>query len=121
ASIGIAYIPDHGEDLSTVLRCADVAMYEAKRSGSGVEVYKPETNPRAGQQLTLLTELRRAIGNGELELYYQPKCDTHGGIDQVEALVRWNHPQRGLLAPAAFIPLAERTSLIKSLTTWVLQ
>jgi diguanylate cyclase (GGDEF)-like protein len=120
ASIGIALTPDHGDDLVTLLRCADVAMYQAKRQGSDVAVYDPETDPHEAQQLTLLAELRRAIPNGELELYYQPKSPIAGPVTEVEALIRWNHPRRGLLPPAAFLALAERTSLIKQLTHWVL-
>ena len=120
ASIGIALTPEHGDDLTTLLRCADVAMYQAKRQGSDIAVYDPETDPHEAQQLNLLAELRRAIPNGELQLYYQPKSPIAGPVTDVEALIRWNHPQRGLLPPAAFLPLAERTSLIKPLTHWVL-
>ena len=121
ASIGIALAPEHGSDLGVLLRCADVAMYQAKRDGTDVAVYDPQTNPREAQQLTLLGELRRGIGNGELQLHYQPKCSAAGQVSEVEALIRWNHPQRGQLPPAAFLPLVERTSLIKQLTRWVLR
>ena len=120
ASFGVAVAPEHGTDLTSLLRSADVAMYDAKRASSGVTLYDPRTDPREAQQLTLLGELRRAIGAGQLRLHYQPQCGTDGRVDQVEALIRWQHPERGLLAPDAFIPLAERTSLIKPLTTWVL-
>jgi diguanylate cyclase (GGDEF)-like protein len=120
ASIGAALGPDHGTDLTSLLRSADVAMYDAKRAGSGVAAYDPRTDPREAQQLTLLGELRRAIGDGQLRLHYQPQCRADGRIEQVEALIRWQHPDRGLLPPDAFIPLAERTTLIKPLTTWVL-
>ena len=120
ASIGVALAPDHGTELSTLLRCADVAMYAAKRSGGNVAVYDPQTDSRDEQQLTILGELRHAITAGQLRLHYQPKCDTSGAVNDVEALVRWQHPHRGLLGPAAFLPLAERTALIKPLTTWVL-
>jgi diguanylate cyclase (GGDEF)-like protein len=120
ASVGAAVAPDHGTDLTSLLRSADVAMYDAKRAGSGVAAYDPRTDPRETQQLTLLGELRRAIGDGQLRLHYQPQCRTDGRVDQVEALIRWQHPEQGLLPPDAFIPLAERTSLIKPLTTWVL-
>jgi diguanylate cyclase (GGDEF)-like protein len=120
ASIGIALNPEHGDDLNALLRCADVAMYQAKRQGSDIAVYDPESDPHEAQQLNLLAELRRAIPNGELQLYYQPKSPIAGSVTEVEALIRWNHPQRGLLLPAAFLPLAERTSLIKPLTHWVL-
>jgi diguanylate cyclase (GGDEF)-like protein len=120
ASIGVALAPDHGNDLDALLRCADVAMYQAKRHGTDIAVYDPETDPREAQQLNLLAELRRAIPNDELELFYQPKSPVSGPVTEVEALIRWNHPQRGLLTPASFMPLAERTSLIKPLTHWVL-
>jgi diguanylate cyclase (GGDEF)-like protein len=120
ASIGIALTPEHGSELAALLRCADVAIYQAKRLGSDIAVYDPETDPREARQLTLLAELRRAIPNGELQLYYQPKSPITGPVTEVEALIRWNHPQRGLLPPATFVPLAERTSLIKPLTHWVL-
>jgi diguanylate cyclase (GGDEF)-like protein len=119
-SIGAAIAPDHGEDLQTLLRCADVAMYDAKRHGGGVLIYDAATDPRESGQLTMLAELRKGITEGQLRLYYQPKASITGSISQVEALVRWQHPRRGLLMPADFIPLAERTSLIKPLTSWVL-
>jgi diguanylate cyclase (GGDEF)-like protein len=121
ASIGVALAPDHGSDLAALLRCADVAMYQAKRQSSDIALYDPDTDPREAQQLNLLAELRRAIPNGELELYYQPKSPVAGSVTEVEALIRWNHPRRGLLAPDAFVPLAERTSLIKPLTDWVVR
>ena len=120
ASIGIALAPDHGHDLGVLLSRADVAMYQAKRQKTHVALFDPQTDPRESQQLALLAELREAIPRGELELYYQPKCATSGDITEVEALIRWNHPVRGLLAPAAFMALAERTVMIEQLTAWVL-
>jgi diguanylate cyclase (GGDEF)-like protein len=120
ASIGVALAPDHGSDLGDLLRCADVAMYQAKRQGSDIALYDPATDPHEAQQLNLLAELRRAIPNGELQLYYQPKSPVAGPVTEVEALIRWNHPRRGVLVPASFLPLAERTSLIKPITHWVL-
>jgi EAL domain-containing protein (putative c-di-GMP-specific phosphodiesterase class I) len=120
ASVGIAMSPDHGGDLETLLRFADVAMYGAKNNGFGVTMYDPAMDTRDGQQLTVLTELRRAINAGELRLHYQPKCRPDGSTEHVEALVRWQHPDRGLLGPYAFVPLAEQTSLIKPLTAWVI-
>jgi diguanylate cyclase (GGDEF)-like protein len=121
ASIGVALAPQHGQDLPTLLRCADVAMYEAKRASAGVAVYDVATDPREAQQLNLLGELRRALNSDELRLYYQPKSTAGGQITQVEALLRWQHPERGLLGPAHFVPLAERTSLVKPMTAWVLE
>jgi EAL domain-containing protein (putative c-di-GMP-specific phosphodiesterase class I) len=121
ASFGVALAPQHGGDLTTLLKHADVAMYEAKRAGTGVVVYDMSTDSRKAQHLSVLAELRAGIEAGELRLHYQPKCHPDGRIDEVEALVRWQHPTRGLLSPADFVPLAERTSLIKPLTAWVLQ
>jgi diguanylate cyclase (GGDEF)-like protein len=121
ASFGVAVSPEHGTDLSTLLKRADVAMYDAKRAGGGVAIYDISTDSREAQHLSVLAELRLAITAGELRLHYQPKCHPDGRIDEVEALVRWQHPTRGLLPPVAFVPLAERTSLIKELTAWVLQ
>ena len=121
ASVGVAVCPEHGNDLLTLLKRADVARYEAKRSGAGVAVYDTSTDSRVGQHLTVLADLRQAFSADELRLYYQPKCHPDGRIDEVEALVRWEHPTRGLLPPVAFVPLVEQTSLIKPLTAWVLQ
>ena len=121
ASVGVAVHPQHGSDLITLLKRADVAMYDAKRHGTGVAVYDISTDSREARHLSVLAELRQAIVAGELRLHYQPKCRPDGRIDEVEALVRWQHPTLGLLSPAAFVPLAERTSLIKPLTAWVLQ
>ena len=120
ASVGIAFGPMHGTDTPTLLKCADVAMYDAKRAGSGVQVYDPQTDPREAQQLTMLGELRKGIAENQLRLHYQPKCRADGTIEEVEALVRWQHPERGLLPPSAFVPLAERTALVRPLTIWVL-
>jgi diguanylate cyclase (GGDEF)-like protein len=120
ASVGIALSPEHGNDVDTLLRHADVAMYHAKNSGLGVTTYDPATDSRDEQQLTVLTELRHAITAGQLRLHYQPKCRPDGTIEHVEALVRWQHPDRGLLGPYAFLALAEHTSLIKPLTAWVI-
>jgi diguanylate cyclase (GGDEF)-like protein len=121
ASVGVALSPEHGDDLGTLLKRADVAMYEAKRAGTGVAVYDLSTDSREAQHLAVLAELREGIEAGQLRLHYQPKCHPDGRIDEVEALVRWQHPTRGLLMPVDFVPLAERTSLIKPLTAWVLQ
>ncbi len=120
-SIGVSLAPGHGTTLSHLLRGADVAMYEAKRRGGGVSLYDPETDPREAQQLSLLADLRRGIIDNQLRLHYQPKSTRDGQVDQVEALVRWQHPVRGLIPPNDFVPLVERTSLIKPMTEWVLR
>jgi predicted signal transduction protein with EAL and GGDEF domain len=120
-SIGVATFPDHGEDADTVLRHADVAMYQAKETRAGTAAYDPEQDLNDEARLTLAGELRRAIQNEELVLQYQPKAElTSGRIVGAEALVRWQHPERGFIPPNEFIPIAERTGLIKQLTRYVL-
>jgi diguanylate cyclase (GGDEF)-like protein len=121
ASVGVALAPEHGDDMTTLLKRAEVAMYEAKRAGTGVVVYDVATDSREAQHLSVLAELREGIDAGQLRLFYQPKCHPDGRIDEVEALIRWQHPTRGLLPPSEFVELAERTSLIRPLTAWVLQ
>jgi len=121
ASIGIALYPEHGADARTLLRRADVAMYAAKQKQSGYSFHRDDDESRTPDQLSLVVELRGAIERNELELYYQPKLHMRTGImTRCEVLMRWNHPKRGLLAPVHFIPLAERTGLIRSLTDWLL-
>lgn len=122
ASIGIALAPAHGDDAATLLRHADVAMYVAKRGHQGHAVYDPAQDGNNPLRLGLMGELRAAIAQGELLLYYQPKLDhTSGRVSGVEALLRWPHPVHGLIAPDQFIPLAEQTGLIAPLTWWVLE
>jgi diguanylate cyclase (GGDEF)-like protein/PAS domain S-box-containing protein len=122
ASVGIALYPAHGDDPATLLRHADVAMYLAKRSGSGYALYSAEQDEHSPTRLALMHALRRAIEQEELLLYYQPKVDgRRGTLTGVEALVRWQHPERGLLPPDEFIPLAEYTGLIQPLSLWVLR
>jgi diguanylate cyclase (GGDEF)-like protein len=121
ASIGIARYPGHGEDPSSLMRAADVAMYEAKRTKSGYSIYDPAHDERRQEFLTLLGELRRAVDSGELVLHYQPKMYlAESRVTSVEALVRWRHPTRGFIEPADFIPFAEQTGYITSITRWVL-
>jgi diguanylate cyclase (GGDEF)-like protein len=121
ASIGIARFPEHGEDGSALMRAADVAMYEAKRGKTGFEIYDPAHDERRQEFLTLLGELRRAVEAGELVLHYQPKINlADGRATAVEALVRWRHPHRGFIEPVDFIPFAEQTGYISSITRWVL-
>jgi diguanylate cyclase (GGDEF)-like protein/PAS domain S-box-containing protein len=120
ASIGIALYPVHGADARTLLRRADVAMYAAKQAQMGYTFHRDEYDSRTPDDLSLVVEMRSALERDELELYYQPKLHLRSGlVTRVEVLVRWNHPQRGLLAPPAFIPLAERTGLIRPLTDWI--
>jgi EAL domain-containing protein (putative c-di-GMP-specific phosphodiesterase class I) len=121
ASVGIAVYPDDGEDVGTLLRRADVAMYLAKEHRSGFERYSPERDLHSLSRLSILGELRSAIDIGELVLHYQPKVDASTGkLMGVEALVRWRHPTRGLLYPVDFLLLAERSGLIIDLTDLVL-
>ncbi|HEX2293310.1 MAG TPA: EAL domain-containing protein [Gaiellaceae bacterium] len=121
ASVGIALFPDHGSDVQSLLQRADVAMYIAKEHPSGYEVYTRERDDYSPDRLTLLTELRRGIDRGELVLHYQPKADLRTGeITGVEALVRWRHPERGLIGPDEFIPAAQKTGVIGPLTLFVL-
>ena len=121
ASIGIARYPDHGSDVDLLLQRADVAMYVAKQKGATHALYTPELDHHDTASLTLLSELPRAIRERELVLHYQPKVDAQtGSLAGVEALVRWQHPARGLIGPDEFIPAAERTALIEPLTRFVL-
>jgi diguanylate cyclase (GGDEF)-like protein len=121
ASMGVAVYPDHGSELSDLLRCADVAMYEAKQSGIVVRLYRPDGDARTRDQLALLDDLRTVNWERELVLHYQPKLDLRTSeIRGVEALARWRHPTSGLLYPNDFVPLAERTGLIHELTKAVL-
>jgi diguanylate cyclase (GGDEF)-like protein len=121
ASIGIALCPDHGTDVHELVQRADVAMYDAKRSRTNIETYSEDRDPYSEERLQLLGELREAIRAGQLVLHYQPKIGVESdAVIGVEALVRWEHPERGLLPPSEFVPLAERTGAIGDLTRWVL-
>jgi diguanylate cyclase (GGDEF)-like protein len=121
ASIGVAIFPEHGSDPGTLLRRADVAMYVAKRNQSEFSLYSPELDQHSPDRLSLAAELRAAIEQDQLELFYQPKADMASGrITSVEALVRWRHPQRGLVPPDEFIPLAEQSGQVRALSRWVL-
>jgi diguanylate cyclase (GGDEF)-like protein len=122
ASIGIALFPDHGLTADDLLRHADIAMYIAKRSRTGVAVYERGYDSSQQQHLSLLGELRNAVEHGQLRLYYQPKVQLNSAaVTAAEALIRWVHPVRGLVPPDQFIPFAEQTGYIKVLTHWVLQ
>ncbi len=121
ASLGIAMYPDHGDDVETLVQHADVAMYIAKSSTSSFELYDCRHDRNSAGRLALLGELRHAIDSNEFTLHYQPKASLETGeVDGVEALVRWIHPERGMVPPDEFIPLAEQTGVIKPLTAWVL-
>ena len=121
ASIGVARYPEHGRDVDLLLQRADVAMYLAKDSGTPHAIYTAELDHHDTASLTLLAELPRALRNRELVLHYQPKLDVHTGkLAGIEALVRWQHPARGLIPPGDFVPAAEKTGLIQPLTRYVL-
>ena len=121
-SIGIAMAPDHGTDGTTLLRRADVAMYEAKSKGSSFEVYDPQFDGYSTRRLAMAAELRSAIETDEILLAYQPKADIASGrVIGVEALARWPHPRHGVVPPDEFVELAERTGLITPLTEHVLR
>ncbi|MEP7243226.1 MAG: EAL domain-containing protein [Gammaproteobacteria bacterium] len=121
-SIGIAHFPEHGSDAQTLVRNADIAMYVAKRNKSGFATYDPHYDTSQQEHLSLLGELRRAVEQNELRVFYQPKVSLHSAnVSSVEALLRWEHPSRGLVSPALFIPFAEHTGYIKILTRWVLR
>jgi diguanylate cyclase (GGDEF)-like protein len=121
-SVGVACLPEHAHDSSTLMRKADVAMYTAKVHRLGVAVYSPDEDDSSPARLVLLGDLHRAIERpDELLLHYQPKIELASGRTVgVEALMRWRHPTRGMLAPNLFIPLAEQTGLIVSLTRFAL-
>ncbi|MCY7373093.1 MAG: bifunctional diguanylate cyclase/phosphodiesterase [Spirochaetaceae bacterium] len=120
ASAGISLHPADAGDASSMLQHADVALYVAKRTHQGISVYDAAQDEHTPQRLRLLGELARGIDDGELVMHYQPQLDLSGSVRGVEALVRWQHPERGLLPPAEFIPVAERTGLIHPLTDVVL-
>jgi diguanylate cyclase (GGDEF)-like protein len=121
ASIGYVIAPDDGTEVNQLMQRADVAMYVAKSKQTGLARYDAADDHYDAAKLSLVTELRLAIPDGQLVLHYQPTVSmTDGSIEGVEALVRWRHPSLGLLPPAAFLPLAEQTDLIEALTTWVL-
>jgi len=121
ASVGIAGFPEHGLDTETLLQRADNAMYEAKRLKTGVEVYLQGKDKASRRTLALSGELRGAVDDNQLLLHYQPKARlSDGAVVSVEALVRWNHPWYGMVPPNEFIPLAERTGVMRPLTINVL-
>ncbi|MCZ3388376.1 MAG: EAL domain-containing protein [Actinomycetia bacterium] len=123
ASLGIALSPDHGDDVHTLMRRSDIALYEAKRERARFCAYSNEDEDvHTPQRLTILTDLRSAVEDDQLFLVYQPKINvTSGEVCGVEALVRWNHPTRGIQYPDTFIPLAENTGLIAPITFFVLE
>ena len=121
ASLGIASYPKHGNTTSALLKSADVAMYQAKHNKLGYCIYNPMSDTHTPDRLSLMTELRDAIQNDELMLFYQPKFNmTTRSIIGLEALLRWQHSDRGFIPPTEFIPMAEQSGLIRQLTHWVI-
>jgi diguanylate cyclase len=120
ASFGIALHPADGRDVETLLNAADAAMYQGKRGTDAVVVFDAALATQPSQQLSLQHDLRRAMDDDQLRLEYQPQIDLHSGrVVSVEALLRWDHPERGLLLPGAFLPVAEQTAVMAALTEWV--
>ena len=123
ASIGISFFPRDGEDFQTILRHADMAMYQAKDSGKNTwRFFSRELNLQASERMEIETELRKALAERKLELFYQPKLAVDGiHVHGAEALIRWRHPERGFMNPGVFIPIAENTGLIHPLGQFVLE
>jgi EAL domain-containing protein (putative c-di-GMP-specific phosphodiesterase class I) len=120
-SIGVALHPEHTDSVPRLLQLADVAMYQAKEERTGVEVYRPERDIHTPDRLGLLGSLRRAIENDELVMHFQPTVSFPAGSPVgVEALVRWDHPERGLIYPDAFLDLVEQSGMMRQLTHVVL-
>jgi len=120
AGIGIAVFPRHGREAGLLLSRAELAMYAAKRQRSGSQAYEPRLDAGSQESLTLLGELRHAVAHDELRLFLQPKVDLgRGTVVGAEALVRWQHPQRGLLPPLEFVPFAEQAGFVRPISVWM--
>jgi diguanylate cyclase (GGDEF)-like protein len=121
-SVGIALAPEHGSDGTTLLRRADVAMYEAKGAGSSIEVYDPQRDRYSTKRLALVSDLRDAVDSGAINVQYQPKARlTDGEVVGIEALSRWTHPNYGPVPPEEFIGIASNTGIIRPLTEYLMR
>ncbi|MGE5453043.1 MAG: EAL domain-containing protein [Acidobacteriota bacterium] len=122
SGIGVACSPEHGVDVDVVMSRAEMAMYAAKQTQSGCVTYHPGLDSTSEESLTLISELRQAIDREELRLYLQPKINLKSGkVIGAEALVRWQHPTRGMVPPMRFIPFAEQTGFIRLITMWMVE
>ncbi len=122
ASVGISMFPADGEDVETLMKHADAAMYHAKDKGrNNFQFFTAAMNIAIEERMILENELRQAIEHNEFELHYQPICDVHGTWCSLEALLRWRHPQKGLISPGLFVPVAEESRLIIPLGMWVIE
>jgi len=122
ASIGVVHCPEHGADPTTLMRRADVAMYAAKAAGAGIMIYDSQQDAHSPARIRLIGELRSSIDDAHMALHYQPEIELASGrVARAEALLRWNHPDRGLLLPDEFLPLVAQNELIDRLARWVLQ
>ena len=122
ASVGVALAPRHAREVAELVRCADVAMYAAKRGSGPVQLYDQSADPHSLRRLVATTAIRRAIQEGQFKLAYQPKFAlANGRIVGAEALLRWDHPEHGPIPPAEFVPLAEHTGSVVSLTQWTVR
>jgi diguanylate cyclase (GGDEF)-like protein len=122
SNIGIVNFPEHGDDVDTLVQKAGVALFVAGQSHEGYTTYAPSYDDHSPRRLTLMSELRQALDKEQLHIYYQPKVAVQTGrVYGAEALVRWQHPKHGFISPDEFIPMAERTRVIKHLTAWVLK
>ena len=121
ATLGEARYPEHGATARTLMQHADTAIYEAKEQGRTYAVYDPHLDPHRPERLSMMGELREGLDKGQFTFFFQPKVDlSTETVTTVEALIRWNHPERGFMAPDLFIPLAEQTGNIRKLTAWAL-
>jgi EAL domain-containing protein (putative c-di-GMP-specific phosphodiesterase class I) len=122
SSIGVAMLPEHADNATELMQRADTAMYAAKSTHLGALLYRPGEGGNSSERLQLLSDLRNALGTKQLSIHYQPNIDLGTGqVIGTEALLRWNHPDRGNIPPNDFIPLAENTGLIQGLTRYVLE
>ncbi len=121
ATMGEARYPVHGTTARALMQHADTAIYQAKHTGRPYAVYDPQQDPHRPERLSMMGELREGLDNGQFLFFFQPKIDlSTETVTTVEALIRWNHPERGFVAPDQFIPLAEQTGSIRKLTAWAL-